>query len=55
VRREGEVVRGELDDLKFQMHGLTNTYRRDTVLNKLKMDVREVESLMNDCEKERAK
>lgn len=55
VRKEGNVVRGELDDLKFQFHGLTDTYRRDRVFTKFKNDVKEVESLMVDCEKERAK
>lgn len=55
VRKEGELVRAELADFKFQMHGLTDTYRRDKVLNTLKNNVKEVEMLFDDCERERTK
>jgi hypothetical protein len=55
VRKEGDVVRGELDELKFHMHGITDTYRRDQIFKKLASDVKEVEAIFEDCEKEREK
>lgn len=55
VRREGDVVRGELEDYKFHFHGITDTYRRDLVFKQLTSDVKEVEAIFEDCEKERAK
>jgi len=48
-------VRQELEVLKFDMHGITDTYRRDIIFKKLTSDVREVESIIEDSEIERGK
>ena len=55
VRKECDVVRGELDELKFHLHGITDTYRRDIIFKKLASNVKEVEAIFEDCEKEREK
>lgn len=55
VSREGDEVRQELEVLKFDMHGITDTYRRDIIFKKLTSDVREVESIIEDSEIERGK
>ena len=55
VSREGDEVRQELEVLKFHLHGITDTYRRDIIFKKLTSDVREVESIIEDSEIERGK
>jgi hypothetical protein len=52
---EGDEVRQELEVLKFHMHGITDTYRRDIIFRKLASDVREVEAIIEDTEIEREK
>lgn len=55
LRKERDAQNHFLDELKFYVHGLTDTERRDVIFKKIKTDVKEVETLIRETEREREK